>query len=119
VRSSASYNNYEQLIRLTNRREANSAQESITYALGRVLTKQAIREGNICPIAQELIESSTRDDLMPPRAHEAVQVAYDDGTGAQWETGERAVETAAMREQLDSFVEQYTGLPGGAFFPEP
>jgi len=55
------------LIDLTNRYEANPAQESLMRALGGVAERQIIREQFLCPVAAGMIRKSTRNDLIDPQ----------------------------------------------------
>jgi hypothetical protein len=55
-----------ELTTLTNRREANEAQEAVAKALGFVVGRQLQREGDICGGARRMTESSSREDIIPP-----------------------------------------------------
>ena len=91
--------NAAMLFRLTNERAANSAQEDIARALGWVLTRQVMREGNICPAAQALVEDCRRDDIIPPCVSDTVALVSDDGMQEAWEQGVIVVDVANLLEQ--------------------
>jgi hypothetical protein len=53
------------LLRATNEHTANPAQEELALALGAVVTRQVRREGDVCPGASMMAQSSTREDIIP------------------------------------------------------
>ena len=54
------------LLHRANRRETNSAQEIIAGCIGYAVTRQVMREGDICPAARDIVDACTRDDIIPP-----------------------------------------------------
>ena len=57
-----------ELIQLTNRGEANEAQENLGRAIGAVLSRQIVREGSVCTVSNEIARTSTRPDIISPEA---------------------------------------------------
>jgi len=53
-----------QLTQRTNEHTANPAEEFMARLLGNIVTRQVIREGDICPGAEMLALVSTRKDLI-------------------------------------------------------
>jgi hypothetical protein len=110
------------LIEHTNTGAANGAEEAFAYALGRAVTKQVMREGNICGVAEDLVRSSNRYDIIPVQVRDAVELAADDGGDAVFEEAMAMIAEEAERAQVDAPGEQTTRsgiiIPAGIRMPD-